>query len=457
MELTRELAKLIHKTEYEAIPPEVVQYAKLLVLSTIGASLAGSREPAGRIITEYVRTQGGTPEAGVFGAGFRTTLESAVLANNTLWHCTELEGNCYPECVSVFMLVPSFMGVAERFQLSGRKVIEACIVAHEVQGRLGQAANPDPDGPDTHRYMNMNTMGSVAIASGIAKLLGFDNEKTAIAISLAASQATGIGMQTGSMAHYVESGFAGRAGVAAALLANAGMTGRVEILETPRGLLDIWTGGGDYSVDRILGAWGKPFRVMGEEEKLFPCCSLMNHIIEAVVKVKKEHGLSYENVAAVEVETNRLHAGFCRFQEPSNPDEAKFSISHGVAVAVVDEKLSLPSFGLSRFSDRKVSSMRERVKVRVHPEWEAGNLAQPHPITITLGNGRQLHAEARSFHGHPPDLQTQPEFVERFERHAAVVLSPSQTAECRDLILNLDDVKNVTTLTTELTYPRKNG
>ena len=183
MELTRRLASLIRSTTYEDIPPSSVDYAKQLVLSVTGATLAGNTEPAGKIITDYVRSQGASPEVGVFGAGFKTTMDNAALAHNTLWHCTELEGNCHPEVVSVFMVIPPLMTVAEKFHLSGREFLEAFIIGHEVQGRIGKAANPDPDAPGNTTYMNLNTMGILGIASGVSKLLQFDSEKSAMALT----------------------------------------------------------------------------------------------------------------------------------------------------------------------------------------------------------------------------------------------------------------------------------
>ena len=457
MTLTHEIAKRIHSTTYESIPAEAMEYAKLMSLSVSGATLAGTTEPAGKIIAEYVRAQGANPEVGVLGCGFRTTVDNAALANNTLWHSTELEGNSYPECVSVFMLYPPLLSVAEKFHLSGRKLMEACVVGHEVQGRLGRAANPDPDAPDNVNYMNLDTMGILGIAAGIAKLLDFDHETTAMALSLGASQAGGIVMQTGSMAHYLESGMAGRVGVTAAFLARAGMTGRTEILEVSGGLLDIMTGGGtEYDAETILGEWGQPFRIQGHEEKLFPCCSLMQHLIATTRELTQAHRIEAKDIIGIDVETNLLHGGLCRFNDPSNADEAKFSIPHGVAVAVLDDDVALGSFRASRLDDPEVSALRRKVNVTLNPAWTAGNLAQPHPVTIRLRSGEQIHADATGFRGHPPDLQDRDGFVEKFRHIGATVLSEAQVARCEDMVLNLDALNDAAALATELTFPEGN-
>lgn len=452
--LIGDLAKLIHSTAYEDISPAAIEYTKLLSLSVTGATLAGTTEPAGKIITDYVRAQAAAPEAGVLGCGFRTTMDNAALANNTLWHSTELEGNCYPEVVSLFMLFPPLLGVAEKFHLSGRKLLEACVIAHEVQGRLGRAANPDPDAPDSFTYMNFDTMAILGIAAGVSKLLNLDNEKTAMALSLAASQAGGIAKQTGSMAHYLESGFAGRVGVAAALLARSGMTGRAEILEVSGGLLDIMTGGGgEYDFDSILGAWGSPFRILEQEEKLFPCCSLMQHLIEMARSLTQKHKIDPNDILSVEVETNLLHGGFCRFDNPLTSDEAKFSIPHGIAVAILDSKVDLRSFGARRLNDPDVRTLMQKIKVKLHPEWKAGNLAQPHPVAIKLRDGRRIKGETQGFRGHPPNFPTREEFIEKFRYYGGLVLSESQVIRCEARVLGLDVLDNVAALAAELTYP----
>ncbi len=458
MELTRQIADRIHSTTYEDIAPDTIGYAKQVALSVTGANLAGNTEIAGKIITDYVKAQAAALEVGVYGAGFKTTLDNAALANNTLWHCTELEGNCYPEVVSGFMLVSPLLTVAEKHHLSGRAFLEAFVIAHEVQARIGKAANPNPDDPGTTTYMNFDTMGILGITSGVCKLLEIDNEKTAMALSLCASQASGIGRQTGSMSHYLESGYAARVGVSAALLAQTGMTGHPDIMEIPGGFFHIWTNSSEHDTEAILRDWGKtPFRIGGVEEKLFPCCSLMQHLMETTQDMLEENSISAGDISQVEVETNLLHAGTCRFNEPANSDQAKFSIPHGVAAAILDEKVALPSFRNERLKNQDMIGIKRKIKVTLHPEWEAGNLSQPHPITITLNNGRKVKADSTGFTGHPPNLQTREDTIEKFKHYSGMLMSPEQTNRCMDMILGIEDLKDVADLAAELTFPDKSS
>ena len=81
MNLTDQISEFIVKTRFEDLPEEVVQIAKEFVLDSVGAQLAGSREPVSKIAREYIKENGGTPEAGVIGGGFATSVTHAAFLN----------------------------------------------------------------------------------------------------------------------------------------------------------------------------------------------------------------------------------------------------------------------------------------------------------------------------------------------------------------------------------------
>src|SRR5690606_31595290 len=138
----------------------------------------------------------------------------------------------------------------------------------EAQARIGLACLQ----ARRNGYMVLSLAGSIGCAVAAAKLLGLNENQTTMAISIAASQGSGIGYQTGTMAHIVEMGFAARNGIAAALMAKQGMTGQPDVLEADRGLMMMITGGKIDNPDAIIGDWGKPYRLMQIGIKSYPCC-----------------------------------------------------------------------------------------------------------------------------------------------------------------------------------------
>ena len=94
---TREIAEWLCQRSYQDFDQELIDYAKLLALSHLGMTVAGSAMPFGKIAIKYVQDQGCPAEAGVLGGGYRTLAEYAALANGSLSHTTELEDDSFPE------------------------------------------------------------------------------------------------------------------------------------------------------------------------------------------------------------------------------------------------------------------------------------------------------------------------------------------------------------------------
>jgi 2-methylcitrate dehydratase len=435
------------------IPQEVIEYAKELVLGCIGAAIAGTRLPAGRILLEHAEAEAARGDSVIYLTGRRSSLETAALVNNTLWHATELEGNSYPEVVSIYTLVPPLLAVGDTVNASGEEVLTAAILGHELQARLGLAANRDPNSPTSFHYMNMQVMGGLAVAAGAARLLGVALPATAAAISLAASQACGIVRQTGTMAHYVESGLAGRAGVTAALLARRGLTANLNIIETPGGLLDIAGADRSEHIDAIFEDWGNPFRVREEGEKTYPCCYLMQHILEQVRAARLNDGFSADDVVGVAVEINSTHGRICRFDSPETGEQAHFSIPHGIAVALLDDEPSVAGFETARVHAPEVRELRERVTVSVRDDWEDGTLAQPHPVEVHLRDGRHLRLSAEKPSGHPPAYLDRSALIRKFRACSGPVLDDMRAQRIEDTILDLERLDRASELTQMLLPP----
>ena len=80
MEATEKMVKFILGTKEKDLPPEMFNIVKLACLDNIGTMIAGSTQPLGKIMTEYVKERGGTPEATLVGTGVRTQAAMAALA-----------------------------------------------------------------------------------------------------------------------------------------------------------------------------------------------------------------------------------------------------------------------------------------------------------------------------------------------------------------------------------------
>lgn len=96
MGATEELAQLVAQIQYEDLPPSLIQRAKWAMLDGLATTLAGCTEPAGAIVTGIVRELAGAPVATVIGKGVRTSAPWATYANDTTAHALDQDDVSWP-------------------------------------------------------------------------------------------------------------------------------------------------------------------------------------------------------------------------------------------------------------------------------------------------------------------------------------------------------------------------
>ena len=169
--LTGRFVECILSVRYDRLPAEVIDISKQVVLDGLAVTLAGATEPLGigRIATEYVKEQGGAPEASVIAGGFKTSATNAAFANGCMAHALDFDNTWSPLNHPTSPTLPAMLALAERDHLGGRKIIEALVAAFEAQGRLRMAATAMTTGAHFHKPGITGTIGATAAA---IKLLG---------------------------------------------------------------------------------------------------------------------------------------------------------------------------------------------------------------------------------------------------------------------------------------------
>jgi len=445
---TKEIAEWVCRGGYQDFSQEMVDYAKLMALSHLGMTVAGSTMPFGKIATQYVKDQNCPAEAGVLGGGFRTSAEYSALANGSLSHTTELEDDSFPEGLYSCGAWPTVFAMGEKFNLSGKDIIEAYILGYEVGAEIGVASERAiGDG-----YLNAAgclTIGSAAMA---AKLLKLDVEKTTHALSIAASQANGIARQTGAGAHLIEAGFAGRNGICAASLAKLGFTGNPTILEGRGGFMDLWAGEPEFDLPL-----GEGYRVMEIGIKKYPCCYLMQRNIDGVLELIDEHNISWDDVESVEHGINHTVSLYLKYPQPETGEDARFSLPHSTVACFFEKKVFLDSYTDAKAQDPKFKEARKKVKVDVHEEWDRGYFAFHSPVTIRLKDGTAHEKVCIDAKGDPSRRLNTDEVMQKYMdcMDFAGTFSSAAAEKAAEMALSLDKLEDVSELAGVLTFPDK--
>lgn len=447
MTTTREVAHYIVSTGIDDFDDAAVHRTKLLFLSTLGMAVAGSRIHAGELLANYVRGYGAREVSGVTGASFKSNAELAAFVNATAAHSTELEDDSWPESMYTCHIIPSVFALGQELGSAGKAIIEAFIIGYETQARPGVILT---DGGATERgNLAAPHLGTIGVAAASAKLLGLDEHQTAMAISLAVSQASGSTRQTGTGAHLYEAGVAGRNGITAAKLAAMGLTGSANILEGPKGYFDALAGHPD--VDFPLGR-GSDLRMMQIGFKKFTACYLMQRIIDGITELVEQADVDADEVESVVVEVNSTFPEIIKFPEPKNADEARFSMQHAAAAALIREPITMETFDDAGVKDPKLSRHWAKTSLIIHPEWRRGIMGDHNPLTIHLKDGRTLFKDCVISHGDPEDPLTDAEVLQKYNGCCSGILDVESAARAAESIMKLESLRTVSDLMDTLTF-----
>ena len=127
MGATENVAKWVVNTSYEDIPPDAIRVANESCFDVLGVILAGSAQPVGGIIQQYVSDLGGSPDATVLSSGQKTSVANAALANGTMGHALDYDdfGGFGHPTVAIF---PALLALGESIGATGRDLIEAYVI-----------------------------------------------------------------------------------------------------------------------------------------------------------------------------------------------------------------------------------------------------------------------------------------------------------------------------------------
>lgn len=450
MRTTQELADYVQSFSFDEIAPEVIERTKGLCLSTLGSSVLGATMDVSRVLINYAKAHGGPEEAGVIGAGFKSSAELAAMINGSSSHCTELEDVSFPEAMPTVNIIPGVFALAEKFGASGKAVLEGVVLAFELCARPANTLTPGDGGAFDRGFQPGPQLAPVGIGAAAARIMGMNPEQTLNTLALATSFGCGMVRQTGSGAHVIEPGLAGRNGITAALFAHEGISAEPTIMEGKSGFWDAL--GGHPELDFELGS-GSNFRIMEVGVKRYPCCYFLQRIIDGVVELVARHGIKAEEVDCVEIAGNEFFRLMIRQDNPTNGEEARFSLPHSVAVALTGDRVFFESFTVEAVNNPRYRSLWDKVKFTRHEHWIADEVMQhDNPLTIRMKNGSEYTKSCVVHKGDPREPLSRDELTERFKFCAEQAMTDSHMDEVASMVFSLDEAADVRSLMEGLTF-----
>ena len=424
------------------VPDAARTAARAAVQDTIGVALAGAGEPAARIVQRVLSADGGPGPSTVLGAGSAGP-SSAALANGTAAHALDFDDMCWVTLAHPSApLVAASLAAGEAADASGRTLLDAYVVGFEVEAALGTVMNPTHYERGWHGTATLGTIGAAAAA---ARVLGLDAEATARSLSIAASEASGLKENFGTMVKPLQGGLAGRNGVLAALLARDAFTASPRAIDGPQGfLVAMQSAGRDLSA--AIGELGRRWEIVegGITVKLYPSCAATHPTIDTLLDLRREAGIDPAAVEAVEIGVDPVVPTVLIYDRPATGLEGKFSLHYCAAAALAFGRVGIDTFEPGAMRDPSVARLVPRVTMRADDRLgrEVPPLTEAR-VTVRLEDGRTLERSVRGARGYPERPASPAELDGKFLSCARRIVSAEAAAGALDFLRTLETAPSV--------------
>jgi 2-methylcitrate dehydratase PrpD len=214
-------------------------------------------------------------------------------------------------------------------------------------------------------------------------LLRLDEQQTAMALGIAASQPVGLREQFGTMTKPFHPGAAARAGLMSALLASRGFTASPRALEAPRGFVQVASD--KRAWNEATDELGERFEISFNSYKPFACGIVIHPSIDACVQLRAQ-GVKPEDVEKIELRVHSLVLELTGKKEPKDGLQGKFSVYHGCAVGLIYGQAAEEEFSDAVVNEPRVVELRNKVQATVDDSISEESVR----VTAVLKGGRRV-------------------------------------------------------------------
>lgn len=445
--IARQLAAFVGTLDGDAIPAEVRERARLLILDAVGIALASTQYDFSHRTLNALREfgEGSSP---VIGYGTHLSLRDAVTMNGFLIHGLDYDDTHTRGVIhATASCFPTAMGMGDDLAASGRDLVTAYIAGMEVATRLGSVAKGGFHQTGFHPTGLLGIFAATLIA-GRMRDLTEDQLASAQGIALSLASGSLEFLQDGAWTKRIHPGVAGAQGITAAALARNGFVGPKAAYEGRFGLYASHLGPLFENCDLSLAteALGETWEVAKVAVKPLPACHFTHGSADAAVILREKHGLTPDMIESVRaLVPGEVVKTVCEpvatKKRPQNSYDAQFSIPFAVASGIRHGRFGLRELEPAALNDPETLALAQKVDYEVDPN-------SPFPkyysgeVIIRLKDGREISHREEINRGSSDRPLSAEDITRKFRENAAMALSASAVARIEDAVLSLDEIDN---------------
>lgn len=447
MSETRQLVAAVLDIEVEDLEAEDLAAVGSLVLDHLGVVARGAQEESAATFRRFAESfdhQNG-PRIPMIGTREHGPPLPAAMANAVAGHSIEYDdvhnGASLHPGVAV---IPTVTAATILASGDDDDFVRGVVVGYEVMCRVGRAANP----PAHYRrhFHPTGTAGALGAAAGAGAALGLDVDEVTSAVGIAASTASGSMqfLRDGAWTKRLHPALAARNGLESALLAREGFVGTEDGIAGDRGFLAGYSD--DPQPELLLRGWGDmPLEVRNTSIKAHTCCRYNQGPVDALLKLREEHGFDGGSVAAVTIGVPTVAVDIVAEpadakRRPQSVVDAQFSLHYAAAVALVHGRAGLDEYAESMIGAPELEAVMDSVGYEVDPEIDAAYPEQWRAwVRVETTEGQTFEARVDDPKGDPANPLTADELSGKFRALTDGVFDPATQREVEHFALTIGE------------------
>lgn len=442
MDATQRLAEFAHDLTLDALPEETVDASARLALDTVGGALAAWNAPGVREL-RAILSQWGVGPCRVWIGGERLSPPAATLVNSSMAHALEYDDlHCELPMHSGVVVVPAVLAVADaKPDVTGAEVAAAIVVGTEIICRMARATRSYFGEAGFRGWNPSAVVAGFAAAAAAGRLLSLDAAGIARAMGLSYAQAAGNQqcIEDGGLVKRMQPGMIAEAGVRAAWLAQAGVTGAVNAIEGRNGYFAVYENG-DYDAERLTEGLGTNFEIDRVGFKRYPICGMAHPAVDVLRDLQREHGFAFEDVESLEAYGSKFVTDMVgRPYEPGDsPDvDAQFSLQYCLATVLLTGNITLADLRPEHTLGTERRDLAARIPIHLDDSLKGKWTAR---LEMKLRDGRTLTGTRTKAAGQSDLPLSTDELLTKFRDSNAAggpAMNPDAAQRLCDLLLDL--------------------
>lgn len=418
--ITQRLARFVASHPSRGWSDTVEHEAHRTFYNWLGCAIGAARHEAAEAAVAAVRLLQPAAQATLLGRTEQVDMASAALVNGITSHTFDFDDTHLKTIIHPAGPVASaVLALGEHRGASGRELLDALVLGIDVACRIGNVMYPDHYDRGWHITGSTGMLGA---AAACARLMKLDEQRTAMALGIAASQPVGLREQFGTMTKPFHPGGAARAGLTSALLASTGFTASPRALEAPRGFVQVASD--KRAWNEATDELGERFEISFNTYKPFACGIVIHPSIDAAVRLRGQ-GVTPEQVDRIELRVHPLVLELTGKKEPKDGLQGKFSVYHGFAVGLIHGRAGEAEFSDAVVNDGGVVALRNKVRATVDAAMPEESVA----ATAVLKDGRRIDVRVEHAIGSLHNPLTDAQLEAKFHALADPVLGARRAAE----------------------------